>query len=87
MTVMFLAGMAWGFSIAIVILALAMRAGRKHVMSFVVGAFGGSSPASRVYMLALLYERYCVHCGTEQANPYLTCPCPLARATRTRGVP
>jgi hypothetical protein len=80
-TVMFLAGMAWGGALLFVAFLLFLRAARKQVLLLMVSFFRGAPPEERVRVYDMLFAKFCVHCGTEQTHaPY--CLCPQAMAER-----
>lgn len=82
MIVGFLAGLAWGVALTLVLLAIMFRSMRRgRILEFVSGYFRTASLEARVEMFNALFARYCVHCGREMAVP-TTCMCDEARAER-----
>jgi hypothetical protein len=83
-TVVFLAGMAWGAAFSIALLVLVLRGARKHAFTFVMNLLRSIHPMNRVIMFDLMFAKYCIHCGTERVSPMLTCPLcesPLSHTT------
>jgi hypothetical protein len=77
----FLAGLAWGVALSIVLVVVGVRSMRKNAMHAMFGFFKSTEPKARVETFDALFARYCVHCGNEMAVP-TTCMCDEARAER-----